>query len=379
MLRRWVFAILLTGCASGAPRMHERIGGASRTRPFASPSAYEAYLRAELQAHAGGTDTTAAERYLSYAELADPSDGYLPARRAELLLARGEGAEALRVLAEATAAHPDASAVWMVLAEARRATGDAAGAQAAATRAMALDPDDPDVRALAATIAGASEDTAARAREQSPNAGPGDRVLDPNSPFRRRARAARRQRAREGFRAGRWAEVDRILTPMVESGDGETADRVRLIEARAHQGRWRDAARLVPGVAVEGDGAVTRAERARLWLVAGHPEQARAEAEESLAEDGEDPRAELVLGESLGALGRWDLALRALGRITAREAEFAESREQAAVGLNLRGMRETALAVLDRALHEMESLGISSAGSGAIAGREANDRGCDGQ
>lgn len=300
-------------------------------------------------------DHDAALASLALAEQSDPSDGYLPARRAELLIARGDLPGAVTALNAAIERHPDASVLWMVLAEARHASGDARGAQEAAARALAIDSADPDVRALSARMAGADRDTAARARETAPNARAGDRVLDPASPLRHRARAQRRLRAAECFRAGQWRAVDQILTPMVDANDAENADRVRLIEARAYDGRPMDAARLIAGVRVEGEGAVSRIERARLWLLAGRAEQARAEAEEALTADGEDPRTELVLGEALATLGRWDLALARFERITPLEAGFAESRVWAARGMAQRGLRSDAVRLLDASITRLQA------------------------
>jgi hypothetical protein len=64
----------LSACGAGAHGTTvERIGGAMRTRSFASGTAYEAFLRAEVAMTRG--DATGASRQLELAIMADPNDG----------------------------------------------------------------------------------------------------------------------------------------------------------------------------------------------------------------------------------------------------------------------------------------------------------------
>ena len=109
--------------------------------------------------------------------IADPADGFLAARRAEVLLARGPLADALRAAEDATRQHPTAAAAWIALGETRRALGDADGVAEAMQRAAALAPDDPDVRAAVSAQHGGSAAQVARARRDAPEARPGDQNL----------------------------------------------------------------------------------------------------------------------------------------------------------------------------------------------------------
>jgi Tfp pilus assembly protein PilF len=66
--------------------------------------------------------------------------------RAEDYLTEGEPAKALPLLARATGTFPEPARGWGLLARARAAHGDSRGAAAAARRALAIDPKDPDAR-----------------------------------------------------------------------------------------------------------------------------------------------------------------------------------------------------------------------------------------
>ncbi len=157
-------ALTALGCAT-APEgvLRERIGGASRTRPFASPTAYEAYLRAEVASARG--DHAAALRQLDLAALADPSDGFLAVRRVEVTAASGD-LEGARSLAERVVRdRPDLSAAWLALAGVARARRRRCGRHdRSVSRALALDPDDPDVRAAVSELAGGDARSRGRPR-----------------------------------------------------------------------------------------------------------------------------------------------------------------------------------------------------------------------
>ncbi len=156
-----VLAAVAPACArSSGPTTVERIGGRLRERPYASATAYEAYLRGELAAARG--DFVEADRQLSLAAFADASDPWIVARRVHHLLAAGLRARAIDVAREGTSRHPDASAAWLGLAA---ALGDEpatrAERDAALARAVGLDPEDAEVRASAVRIA--SRDSASDA------------------------------------------------------------------------------------------------------------------------------------------------------------------------------------------------------------------------
>ncbi|MFO0626155.1 MAG: tetratricopeptide repeat protein [Polyangiales bacterium] len=193
-------SLCASGCASHeAGVIRERVGGAMRTRAFASPSAYEAYLRAELAV--ARRDLPAAVGQMELAVTADASDGFLAARRAEVLLAAGAVPEALRAAEAATREHPEAAAAWIALAQVRRAGGDPEGGAEALERAVVLAPEDPDVRAAVSAFHGGEARDVARARMGAPDARPGDQnlarraLLDPAGEGRRWSLTRRRLRA----------------------------------------------------------------------------------------------------------------------------------------------------------------------------------------
>jgi tetratricopeptide (TPR) repeat protein len=324
-MRRAATALLLAtlGCASSPPlALRERVGGGARVRAFASPTAYEAYLRAEVAA-AGG-DHAQALRQLELAAVADPTDGYLSARRVEVLLDAGDVEGARASALELTQSHPELSAAWLCLAEALTRAGDAVGAMDAARHAVALDPDDPDVRAATVGIAGGDAAAAAAARGAAPEARDGDRTLaaramalDPAGIFRRSVAARRRALATEQAERGAWAQVDAALTPVVTLDARRVADRIRVVEARALDGRPADAAALVAGLRLGDDAASVRpAERARLWLLAGRSDLAAEEARAVLRTAPNDLLARRVLGHALLRLGDVPGAVEALGPVT---------------------------------------------------------------
>lgn len=303
-----VFALALPalGCAStSAPIMRERIGGVTRARAFASPTAYEAYLRAEVAASRG--DFASALRQLDLAEMADPTDGFLTVRRVEITAASGDVADATALAERLVRERSELSSAWIALATLRLRAGDEPGALLAAGRAASLDPDDPDVRAAVSELAGGDERAVAAARRGAPDANVGDRVvaaravaLDPAGMFRRTAAARRRESAREAAARGDWATVDAMLSPLVVIDPTRVADRVRAIEARAFDGRSSDAATLVVGLRVgTTHDAVRPAERARLWLLAGRADLAAEEARAAVESAPDDLLAIRVLGHAL--------------------------------------------------------------------------------
>ncbi|MBI5513480.1 MAG: hypothetical protein HY909_06900 [Deltaproteobacteria bacterium] len=355
----WALALGLglgaCACSTARPRaLTERIAGAPRQRAFASPTAYEAYLRAEL-ASARGDDRSAA-RQSELAVTADPTDGFLQARRAELLH-RTDPNGALSLALEASRTHPDSAAVWLVLAELRQLGGDAPGAREALDHALALDPEDPDVGAASVRLSGGTASQEALAREAAGDARTPDRllaarlVLDPGGMLRRRTRALLRQRSRSLAERGAWRQVDRVLGPLLDAGAAAVQDRVLLIEARALSGRTEDAAVLVAGLPVgSGPEAVSRAERARLWALTGHCGEALEEATQALQENSSDSRSRVVRGRCLTHLGRTPEGLLELGQIVPQSPDFAEARVLASEALVASGVEDLVVdAVLERA------------------------------
>jgi predicted Zn-dependent protease len=307
--------------------MTERIGGATRARAFASPTAYEAWMRAELAVLR--RDPAEALRQLDLAVTADPSDPYLVVRQVEVTLLAGDVDDALERADALTHDHTDLAAGWIALARVHTRRNDPAAALAAVQRAVALDPNDPDTRAAAAEIGGGAPEVIAHARGSAPDARASDHVLaargvarDP----RMVSPAGRRAVGLDHVARGAWREADRVLSPLVENAPDRVFDRVRLIEARALDGRPGDAARLVPGVRVtrgagttESDrttAAVAPSERARLWLVAGRVETALEEARAVLREHPDDRVARRVLGHALLLQGDFTRGARTLASVT---------------------------------------------------------------
>ncbi len=335
--------------------MTETIGGVRRSRPFASGTAYEAFLRAEVAMARG--DAEAASRQLELAMMADPADGYLAARRAEVLLAGGHGDDALAAAREATERFPAQSVGWMALGEVLAARGEGAAASTAWTRALANAPDDPEVRAAVARAAGGSQREVAQAMSGAPDARPGDRTqarrmaLDPLRDDRPTLRTARRERARAAMARGAYRAVESMLGPLVASDITDVDDRVRLIEARAADGRPADAARLVPGVpiapVVRG---ISRAEHARLWLLAARYDLASEEARVAFAADGSDVLARAVLGEALTKHGRVAEGVVLLAGVPAQTSRFVDAQLAAADALAASGREDLANTALERAI-----------------------------
>lgn len=306
--------------------MTERIGGATRVRAFASPTAYEAWMRAELAVLR--RDPAEALRQLDLAVTADPSDPYLAVRQVEVTLLAGDLQDARERAEALTHEHPELAAAWIALARVHVRQNAPADALAAVQRAVALDPNDPDTRAAAAEIGGGDPETVARAQGEAPDARASDHVLaargvarDP----RMVSPAGRRAIGLDHVARGAWREADRVLSPLVESAPDRVFDRVRVIEARALDGRPGDAARLVPGVRVtrgaavsEGDrttAAVAPSERARLWLMSGRVETAIEEARAVLREHPDDRVAQRVLGHALLLHGDFAQGARALASV----------------------------------------------------------------
>lgn len=332
--RVWVVAALCAGCAASGATTQERIGGQLRTRAFASPTAYEAWLRAELSAARGDPD--AALRQLELAAMADPDEGAVAARQVEVLLSQGRVDEALRAAEEARARLPDQAVTALALSSARARRGDAQGAARSMNEALALAPDDPDVRAAAVSLAGGSATQVAEARRDAPGGDARDAALARRAlragPVESRAR--RRERAAAMAARGEWAEVERVLRPMVEADPTDVTDRALLIDACARDGRPRDAAPLVAG-ALRSGAAVPRVERARWWWLAGRADLAAEDAALALVEAPNDGVALRVRGQALLALGRPGEAARALARVDvdARDDDAGEGRAAGWTGM----------------------------------------------
>ncbi|MEZ4406013.1 MAG: tetratricopeptide repeat protein [Polyangiales bacterium] len=307
----------LLGCASARPPMAERVGGARVRRAFASPTAYEALLRAEMARAAGDRET--ALRQLELAELADPSDPELPARRVLVLLDDGRVDDAAALAERLTRAFPDAATAWVALSATQERRGDREGALRAVTRALASDPDDPELRGLAARLAGGTDAQVADAMRTAPDARAADRVLAARllgtaGARVLAARESRRRRAREALDRGAWSEAEAILAPLVRARPDDVVDREALIEARARGGHADAAVAMVAGLALRGD-RVSHARRARLWWLCGRAGRALDEAEQALAARPDDALALRVGAQALAAMGRDGEALAMLARV----------------------------------------------------------------
>lgn len=263
--RSSALALLLLAAAPACGRSSggttvERIGGRLRERPFASATAYEAYLRGELAAARG--DFVEADRQLALAAFADEADPWIVARRVQHLLAAGQRARAIDVARAATGRHPDAAAAWLGLASALGDT-DATLAErdAALARAVGLDPEDPEVRASAVRIA--SRDTATDAAPA---------VLRP--PLGAEVTVERLAEA------GAWSRAAARLDAAARRARPGVDDRLASAVARVCSGDTVGARSAVDALSRR-RGPVDRTTLAWLWLRVG--ERSRALEESALA------------------------------------------------------------------------------------------------
>ncbi len=343
----------LVGCQPRARSraMTETIGGAVRDRAFASATAYEALLRAEVSISRGEYEE--ASRQLELATFADDTDGWLCARRAEVLLLAGERTEALDAARVCARRFAEQAASWIVLGEALVSHGMHTEATAAFTRAMAAAPDDPEVRESVALGQGASRTTAAHARESASDARPSDRtiarraLLDEGRDRRPTLATLRRQRAREAQQRGAHSVVDALLTPLYVSQRATVEDRVAIIEARVADGRAVEAAPMVSALrAGDEPSGISQIEIARLWLLVGRAELAIEALDRAQREGYDNSRARRMRGQAMARLGRVSEALVLFGAIAQDDGEFVEAQIEAAAALD----RAARSALGDRAL-----------------------------
>lgn len=354
-----LFATLLAASAC-APRarhraMTETIGGAVRDRAFASATAYEAFLRAEVAIN--HNDLEEAARQLELATFADDSDGWLCARRAEVLALAGQRDEGLEAARGCARRFSEQAASWIVLGEILVERGRRDEANAAFSRALTVAPDDPEVRESVAVGQGASPSSAASAREASAQARPGDRtiaqrtLLDQGRDRRPTLATLRRQRARDAMARGAFSTVDSLLTPLYVSQRATVEDRVALIEARAGDGRANEAAPIVSSLtAGEGAGSVSVAQLARLWLLVGRADLALEACERGDERSHDASLLRRLQAEALGRVGRASEALTMFATIDSEDGEFVEAQVQAAQTLVRAARVALADAVLVRAL-----------------------------
>lgn len=354
-----LFAVV-SGCQTTRARrtIVETIGGAPRVRSFASSTAYEAFLRAEIAVNRGSFEEAA--RQIELATFADDTDGWLCARRAELLLLAGDRTEALSSAEACARRFGEQAACWVVLGEALVAAGRASEATAAFTRALAVAPDDPEVRESVAIGQGASRSSAAAARENAPETRPGDRtraqraLLDAGRDRRPTLAALRRERARQARERGAHREVDALLTPLYTSQRATREDRVAIIEARVADGRARDAAPMVASLAMSAQtAALSQIELARLWLLVDQPERAVEASERAAAEGRTDALAKRLHGTALVRSGRATEGLAMLATIDPSEGEFVEAQIEAAQALAQRARGDLAERVFTIAIERL--------------------------
>lgn len=353
---RAVLALLVVALVACVPRsnrhaMTETIAGVVRPRAFASATAYEALLRAELAIE--HNDFEGAARQLELATFADDTDGWLCARRAEVLLLSGASDEGLEAARTCTRRFAEQAASWIVLGEALIERGQHIDATAAFTRALAVAPDDPEVRQSVALGQGASRSVAARARETAPQALPSDRtiarraLLDEGRDRRPTLATLRRQRAREAQARGAYSEVDALLTPLYASQRASVEDRVAIIEARVADGRAAQAAPMVATLTASDDSrGVSRPELARLWLLVRRPELALEECARARGEGRRDAVTRRLEATALARVGRAAESLELFASIQSDEGEFVEAQIEAAALL----ARSARADLADRAL-----------------------------
>lgn len=246
-----LLAAALSACASSPGTTTEHIGGRLRERPYASATAYEAFLRGELAAARG--DFAEADRQLNLASFADESDPWIVARRVQHLTAAGQRARAVDLARAATARYATSSAAWLSLATALgEAPATLAERDAALARAVGLDPADAEVRATAVRIA---------SRRTSTDAAPA-RPLPPADPVEAAARS------------GQWSRAAALVAAHPARDQGA---RLALAVTRVCAGDVAGAVVAV-GALSRSRGSIDRASVAWLWLRAGQVSRALDES-----------------------------------------------------------------------------------------------------
>ncbi len=282
-----LFAVALSACASSPATTTEHIGGRLRERPYASATAYEAFLRGELAAARG--DFAEADRQMNLASFADESDPWIVARRVQHLTSAGQRARAVELARAATARYAGSSAAWLSLAT---ALGDdvatLAERDAALARAVGLDPGDAEVRATAVRIA---------SRHTSTDATPA-RVLPPADPVERLTQS------------GQWSRAAALVAA---HGGCDQGARLALAVTRVCAGDTAGALVAV-GALSRSRGAIDRTSVAWLWLRAG--EVRRALDESALALTDGVAGAAAVRAAALAEADRVTEALRAAALVS---------------------------------------------------------------
>ncbi|MDP3274989.1 MAG: hypothetical protein Q8Q09_07310 [Deltaproteobacteria bacterium] len=347
-----------TACARPPTQtLTERIAGVPRVRHFASATAYEAFLRAEILANRG--QYADAARQLELATFADETDGWLLARRAEMLLRAGDTQDALEGAQDCVRRFPAQAACWLVQGEVLQRLARTAEASESFTRALAVASEDPEVRAAVAIAQGSDRVTAARALEDAPLARPGDRtlaqraLLDYARDTRPTLAVTRRTRAHDALVRGAFSQADSLLTPLLLTQRATLEDRLALISARVGDGRPADAIALVAGLELgHAQAGVSRTELAQRWLDVAQPARALELARESLAEGHDDGRTLRVLGESLIESDSRAVSegLLALARVRVDDGEFVSAQTVAARALVRRAQPAWAAQVLTQAI-----------------------------
>ncbi len=244
------------GCAVAPPPLSERVASRWIRRSFASPTAYEAFLRAEL-ARARG-DWEQAEHQYDLASFADDRDPWIVGRRVRSLVDAGHRERAVVVARAATRLFADDAGTWLLLAEVLEDSSDAAERAAAIARAVALDPADREVRAASTRLAARVTVTDATMRPTATPTAVADRF------------------AREGA----WANAARALAPRALRHDASALERVALAVARICAGDAPGARALLARVH-PGTGVASRT--ALAWLAWRAGDAARASEEAALA------------------------------------------------------------------------------------------------
>ncbi|HVU01955.1 MAG TPA: hypothetical protein VHE30_09395 [Polyangiaceae bacterium] len=147
LLPCFVLAVGLSACAPG-PEVVRLSNGRDVSGRFVSEEAYAEFLSGTV-AEAAGDLRTAAERYRA---TLDADGGAAEAwARLGVVLCRSAPHEADRALSRAERAAPDLAAPFLADAECALVRGDGARALAAATRALARAPDDPECTRVVAS------------------------------------------------------------------------------------------------------------------------------------------------------------------------------------------------------------------------------------
>jgi tetratricopeptide (TPR) repeat protein len=393
-----LFAALVIGCQGilGSPPITRTIGGRARPGIFVSPYSYEHFVRGELAFIAG--DLRGAAQAYERARAGPEDDPLLIARLAEVYDRLGRERDALSLLDEGEALDARSELVWLARGRIHERHGrpeEAIDAYARASSAAPLSEEAP--LALAALFR--SQDRAEEA--DGVLARYLDRARGPGAARARLLLAIEHERPEAVADAVRAllevapARADEVRQAASTALDGDRPElALRLLSAipeRDEDRALRLRATIAAGDRDRAEGLLAAwmpsepeelAIVARAYHAIGMPDRAAELARVSIAAGG-GPEARLLLGEALGALGRWDEALRELAQIDPASGAWPDAPILMGRTLRAAGWPALAAELLARASRRRSSAPLAIAlaearveagdGDGALAALGAED------